>query len=493
MGNQTNSEGNLIIVSNRGPNDFVWQDDGWMVRPASGGLVSMIDPLARQADVTWFCCVSEPPPAAEARDVLFTTAADQTDPEHHIVPVPLPLKIYQAYYGAISNEVLWMLQHHLVGIFGYSSLDAQRHLAWSEGYMEANRRVARSIRDSRIKPRAFLIQDYHLYPLPELLRRDFPEVPSLHFTHIPFPDSATLKLIPKEWRDAILNGLLGSDVVGMQTEWDVRPFLGCCEELLGAAVNYRDKTVTARDGRIVRVRAFPASTDPAEVEEAMKSAGVAAARERLAPWLGDDGPEPPRLIIRVDRLDPSKNQVVGFQAFGRLLELRPELRKRLRFLAFLVPSRTDLNVYRKYRDAVYAAIEEVNTKFATDCGGEPIQVFYTNDREQALAAMEQCDVLLVNSREDGMNLVVKEWSVVARRPGVPVISETAGVASIVSDTALLVSPLDIEGTARAMERALDMPEEERTQRLGKLRESVRSWNASHWLSAQLTELGLNSQ
>jgi trehalose-6-phosphate synthase len=123
--NQTkHSAGNLIIVSNRGPNDFVWQDDHWVVRPASDGLVSMIDPLARQPDVTWFCCVSEAPPASESRAALFTTAADQTGPEHHIVPVPLPSKIYQAYYGTISNEVLWMLQHHLVGQFGYSSLDA---------------------------------------------------------------------------------------------------------------------------------------------------------------------------------------------------------------------------------------------------------------------------------------------------------------------------------------------------------------------------------
>jgi len=133
-------------------------------------------------------------------------------------------------------------------------------------------------------------------------------------------------------------------------------------------------------------------------------------------------------------------------------------------------------------------IDEVNTRFAADCEGEPIQVFYTNDREQALAAMEQCDVLLVNSREDGMNLVVKEWAVVSQRPGVAVISETAGVAAITADSALLVSPLDIEGTARAMERALGMRSEERAARLTTLRESVYSWSAADWLSAQLAEL-----
>ena len=99
--NQGNKHaGNLIIVSNRGPNDFVWQDERWVVRSATGGLVSMIDPLARQPNVTWFCCVSEPPSSRESRVALFTTAADQTDPEHHIVPVPVPSKIYQAYYGS---------------------------------------------------------------------------------------------------------------------------------------------------------------------------------------------------------------------------------------------------------------------------------------------------------------------------------------------------------------------------------------------------------
>src|SRR4051812_14529008 len=342
MNRENEQRGDLIIVSNRGPNDFVWEDDRWVVRTASGGLVSMIDPLARQPNVTWFCCVSEPSPASDSRAELLTTAADQSDPAHHIVPVPLPRRVYQDYYGAISNEVLWMLQHHLVGQFGYSSLDAERHRAWSEGYLEANRRVARAIQESGIKPRAFLIQDYHLYPLPELLRQSFPGVPSLHFTHIPFPDSATLKLIPQGWRDTILHGLLGADVVGMQTDWDARPFLGCCEELLGAVVDYKNAAVIARDGRSVRVRAFPASADPAAVEQTMNSPALSEARKKLACSLNETVADK-QLIIRVDRLDPSKNQVIGFQAFGRLLEMRPDLRAKVRFLAFLVPSRTDLS------------------------------------------------------------------------------------------------------------------------------------------------------
>ena len=241
------------------------------------------------------------------------------------------------------------------------------------------------------------------------------------------------------------------------------------------------------------MRVFPASTDPLAVEKSMLSPAVGTARHRLATWNGRRRRDAKQTIIRVDRLDPSKNQIIGFHAFGRFLELRPDLRRSIRFLAFLIPSRTDLSVYRSYRDAVYAAISEVNVRFAADCGCEPIQVYYTNDREQALAAMEQCDVLLVNSREDGMNLVVKEWAIVSRRPGVAVISETAGVAATTADNALLVSPLDIEGTARAMESALGMSVVERSSRLQNLRASVHSWSAANWLSAQLAELGIKSQ
>jgi trehalose 6-phosphate synthase len=214
----------------------------------------------------------------------------------------------------------------------------------------------------------------------------------------------------------------------------------------------------------------------------MDSPGVLSARQRLAPYLEK------LTVVRVDRLDPSKNQIIGFKAFGRLLELRPDLRGPLRFLAFLVPSRTDLGVYREYREAVYAAIREVNAAYAQECGFDPIEVFYTNDREQALAAMEQCDALLVNSREDGMNLVVKEWAVVSKRPGVVILSETCGVASEIGADALMVSPLDIEGTAQALAQAIDMSNEERWARLAGIRAKVHSWTAAHWLSAQLDAL-----
>jgi trehalose 6-phosphate synthase len=191
-------------------------------------------------------------------------------------------------------------------------------------------------------------------------------------------------------------------------------------------------------------------------------------------------------------MNPSKNQLVGFLAFARLLESRPDLRGRARFLGFLVPSRTDLSVYRAYHDAIFATIDAINERFGAACGRPPIAVFYTNDRDQALAALAACDVLLVNSLQDGMNLVVKEWAVVSERPGALVVSETAGVAEEAADSALLVSPLDVEGTARALADGLDLPAAERAARLARLRERVAGWTAADWLAAQLADLGIAS-
>jgi trehalose 6-phosphate synthase len=137
---------------------------------------------------------------------------------------------------------------------------------------------------------------------------------------------------------------------------------------------------------------------------------------------------------------------------------------------------------------VYRTIDEINARYADACGGPPIQVFYTNDRDQALAAMQRCNVLVVNSLQDGMNLVAKEWAVVAEEPGVLIVSESAGVAADAADCALLISPLDIEGTARAISDALDMPAIERRARHARFLNRIEQWSARDWLNAQLADL-----
>ena len=471
----------LVIVANRGPNDFVWTDGRWRTRPSSGGLVSMLAPLASRPDVAWCCCVSEPPEAVEARHGLYTTAADQAEPGLHVVPIALPAPIYHAYYGQISNEVLWMLQHGLplpADVFAPYSL---RNRAWDYGYVAANARLASSIGATGWKPDAFLLQDYHLFPLPDMLRARFPNTPILHFTHVPFPGPGAWCQLPPAWSGRVVRGLLGADIVGFQTNRDREHFLDCCRSF-GYRVDRSAHVVEAGDGRQVRVRVYPASTSPEEVRSLLGRPQLADARQRM--YAGPDQ----QTIVRVDRLDPSKNQLAGFTAFERLLDAHPDLHGRLRFNAFLVPSRTDLEVYRAYRDTVFGRIAAINARFAGRCGGPVIQVFYTNDREQALAAMADADVLLANSLADGMNLVVKEWAIASVRPGVLVASDRMGVAAEAEGSALLVDPADVAATARALGQALAMPRHERQVRLQRLRTRVEAWTAHDWLLAQLRDL-----
>src|ERR1051326_7927475 len=193
----------LVIVANRGPNDFVWEDGGWRTRPSSGGLVSMLAPLASRPDVAWCCCVSEPPQAVEARRGLYTTAAEQSEPGLHVAPIALPAPMFNAYYGQISNEVLWMLQHGLPLPADVFTPYSWRTRAWEHGYVAANSRLANSIAASGWNPDAFLLQDYHLYPLPAMLRKRFPSTPILHFTHIPFPGPGAWCQLPPAWSGGV--------------------------------------------------------------------------------------------------------------------------------------------------------------------------------------------------------------------------------------------------------------------------------------------------
>jgi trehalose 6-phosphate synthase len=473
-----------VIVANRAPTNFIWQDGAWQTQQATNALSLMLGPLVQRSDVCWYCCAAEPAEATNAREALLAAGHNQASAGVQIIPVPVPAAVYAAYYDQICNETLWMVQHGIIGSQGYELLDAEHSQAWAKGYEPANRQLALAISESVASAGAFLIHDYHLYLLPALLRRLFPEAPILHYTHIPFPPASAWKLLPAQWRQSVFQGLLGANIIGLQTQTDARNCMASCEELVPAHVDWAKREIEAPDGRRVRVRVYPASVTPHELRQTMVSDHVCEARKRLA------GLFTGQTIVRVDRLDPSKNQVIGFLAFAHLLERRPDFRGRVRFLAFLVPSRGHLHIYQKYHDTIYRTVEQINNRFCDDCEQPPIEILYTNNREQALVAMEQCDVLLVNSRADGMNLVAKEWAIVSQRPGVLVLSELAGVAQEAVGAALLVSPLDVIGTSRMLELALDMSPETRGSYLERFRARIRHWTAAHWLQAQFADLGL---
>ena len=282
--------------------------------------------------------------------------------------------------------------------------------------------------------------------------------------------------------DVLVADLCAYDVVGFQTERYAHNFLRAVESFLpGSRVDHRTRRVLRADGHVAHVRHYPISLDVEATRRVAASTRARRRGEQLRAGAGD------QVIVRVDRLEPSKNILRGFAAFELLLQRNPRLRGRVTMLAFLVPSRTGLREYGDYGRKVQAAVDRINARFGR-AGYQHVQLFYENDYAQALAGLSIADVVLVNPLIDGMNLVAKEAVVVSERDAALVLSETAGAFDQMADGVLSVAPADIVGTAEAMAEGLAMPREERAERLARLRVGVEREDITWWLRRQLRDL-----
>jgi trehalose 6-phosphate synthase len=282
-------------------------------------------------------------------------------------------------------------------------------------------------------------------------------------------------------RRAIGEGVLGADVVGFHTERDVAAFLRFCGELLRLPVDAEGGVVRV-GRRSVRVRAYPISVDVAELEELAGRADVM----ELAGQLFAERPE--RVVLRVDRTDPSKNVVRGFHAFDRLLAQHPRWRGRVRMLALLDPSRQEIPEYAEYLGAIQRAAREVGERWADAEGTPAIDLRIHDNFPEVVAAYSQYDVLLVNALHDGMNLVAKEAPLVNARDGVLILSENAGAHAELGRHALSVNPFDVQEQADALAIALDMPAADRARRASAIRAQVRSHDVQRWIERQFEDL-----
>ena len=386
---------------------------------------------------------------------------------------------YAAFYNVAANPTLWFVQHALVGELA-EPVGAAFERAWDEGYAVVNAAFAHAVLEEleRQPDAAVFFQDYHLYLAPRLVRERAPDAALLHFVHIPWQEPAAWLGLPERVRVAIHDGLLANDVVGLHTERWRRAFLDCCEAFLEARV---EAGSVEHDGRTTRVNAHPISLDPAEFLTLAASGPVLEAERRLV------AERPELLILRVDRTDPSKNVVRGFEAYGLLLERYPELHGRVQFLALLDPSRQDIPEYVEHAAAIDRAAHTVNERFRRD-GWEPVVLRVEDDFAASVAAYKQYDVLLVNAVFDGLNLVAKEAPLVNERDGVLVLSANAGAHQELGRWAVSVDPFDVEGQAEALHEALTMPGDERHRRLEGIRAQVVEHDVAAWLAAQLADL-----
>jgi trehalose 6-phosphate synthase/phosphatase len=321
------------------------------------------------------------------------------------------------------------------------------------------------------------VHDYHLMLVPRLVRARCPGARIGFFLHTPVPDAAALAAVPQ--RAALLDGLLGADVVGFHTPAYADRFVDGVRSVLGRAA--RDGAVDG-GGHPVHVGAFPMGIDAGAFAARASDPRVGAEVARLR---AGGGP----LLVGVDRLDYTKGIPQRLEAFARLLELRPELRGRARLLQVAVPSRESVPAYRALRAAVESLVASINARFGGD-GWTPVEYLYGSVDAVRLSALHRAaDVMLVTPLRDGMNLVAKEF--VASRTdddGVLVLSRHAGAAAELR-AALLVDPADVEGLARSYDAALTMSAPERRVRMRRLRASVGAHDVFRWAGEFLDALG----
>jgi trehalose 6-phosphate synthase len=466
----------LIVVSNRGPVSFGRDETGSrVVRRGGGGLVTTLRSLVALHDVTWLASAMSDEDrrvAAESGDELLEETARDGSPYRFRLVAHDP-HAYDWFYNVVANPTLWFLQHYLWDLKQAPRWDRGLHHAWEEGYVAVNRSFAEAVAVEldREPEAAVFLHDYHLYLAPRMIREVRPDATLTQFIHIPWPQSDQWRVLPAPIRSAIHDGLLANDVIGFHSERWRRNFVRACHDILDVdSAPVRRRTVVA-----------PISVDPDEFDELATSDAVLAAEREIV------ARRPERLVLRVDRTDPSKNVVGGFQAFEAYLDAHPEARGRVGMLALLDPSRQDIPDYAEYLGAIQRAARAVNDRFQEN-GWMPIDLQIRDDFAQTVAAYKQYDVLLVNAIYDGLNLVAKEGPLVNERDGVLVLSENAGAHAELGPWALTVNPFDLSGQAEAIHTALELPAAERSARIDAIRAYVREHDLSAWVEAQLTAL-----
>lgn len=477
------SRHSLIIAANRAPVTFESTEDG-EIQPhrGEGGLVTALLGLCQYTDATWIACAQTEADAAWGQGEVPLQNDQGTIRVQFLSPQK---EAYEGYYNEISNPLLWFLQHSMWDVPRAPVIRRATWEAWEQGYVTVNQLFADAIAQQVLsipQPALVMLQDYHLYLAARFLRsrlrsRKSPIVS--HFIHIPWPGPEYWRILPPPMRYAILDGLCAVDILGCQTRDDGLNFLRTCEMYLPRShVNYRRGRVWYRN-HATHVHDFPISINVEDLKRTADLNEVHEYREEFQASLGDR-----RLIVRVDRIEPSKNIIRGFQAFEEMLELYPEYCDKVTFLALLAPSRMGVNEYQGYLDEIMAAAGRVNAMYGNS-EWEPVRVLIGENYPRAIAALQLYDVLLVNSIVDGMNLVAKEGPIVNQRDGVLILSEGTGARQQLAPGALIISPCDVYATARSLHQALIMSPEERHERIERLRWIVERDHIGIWLCQQL--------
>ena len=459
----------LLVVSNRLPLTTRRSGNEWRAERSSGGLVAALSPVMERARGMWIGWPGDAPAGdAAGREALLRSWEKQ----HRFVSVDLPPKVTRAFYEGYSNNTIWPLLH------GFPTLVSFDHETWV-AYRDANERFAAAILERSRPGDLVWIHDYQLMLVPAMLRAAQPDIRVGFFLHVPFPSPEVFRILPQ--REAILNGLLGSDLVGFQTHEHLGAFRRTLLQVLGTESRMDRVEI---DGRIVSLEAHPIGIVTDEWERlATRDAGVARRVRDLHARHADR-----KLVLAVDRLDYTKGIPERLRAFRHFLLSRPEWRGRVTLLQVAVPSRERIPRYVELRREVSELVGDLNGELGTATWNPVIYLRRSVSRSELAALYAAADVAWIGSLRDGMNLVAKEYvACQLDRAGVLLLSEFAGAAGEMGE-AIRVNPYDGQGSAVALERALGMPEDERLERQAALLKRVRRNNALTWAEGFVADL-----
>lgn len=449
----------LVIASNRGPVSFKRSDDGGLVAGrGAGGLVSSVGPLIAGTGATWVAAAM----SDEDREASAQGLVESEGFRLRLLDVDAAL--WRQAYNVVSNASLWFLHHGLYDLARRPRYDRHWHEAWN-GYRTVNQQFADAVADEAPDGATVLAQDYHLSLVPAMLRDQRPDLSVVHFSHTPFAEPATIRVLPTA--EELLQGMAASAACGFHAKRWAANFADCCRDVLGV----EPATFVS-----------PLEPDPNDIQAVADSPECAAEHA----WL-DDVVRGRKLILRVDRIELSKNIVRGFVAFDVLLEEHPEWRGKVVFVGLVYPSRDALVQYQAYRQEVDTVVERINNRWATD-DWTPIVLDPTDNFPRSVAALQRYDVLLVNPVRDGLNLVAKEGPLVNGCDGVLALSREAGVWDSLASVALGLNPFDIAETADVLVHALTLSADERRRLSAGLRDAVLSRSPQDWLDDQFASI-----
>lgn len=449
----------LLIVSNRLPVTVRVERNDVLVESSSGGLATAMRGPHTTMDSLWIGWPGDLSRlSAEQRARIDAQLAEQ-----RTVAVTLSTQEVTRYYDGFSNSVLWPLFHYLMDKV---HLDARRD--W-EVYRKVNQRFADAVAELYRPGDVIWIHDYQLALVPQLLRARLPNARIGFFLHIPFPSSEVFRLLP--WREAILRGLLGADLIGFHTASYRHNFAFSAARVIGLDPEV-DEIVY--EDRVVRLGVHPIGIDAAAFAELADDESVRVEAREI------HGPNDLSLALGVDRLDYTKGIPRRLLAVEQFLERQKDRASRFRYMQLAVPTRERVEAYGEFRRTVNELVGRINGHYGS-LASAPIHFLHRAVTPSQLSAMYRAaDVMVVTPLRDGMNLVAKEY--VASRTddtGVLILSEFAGAADELTD-ALLVNPYDIDSVAHALARATEMPREEQRKRMSALRRRVLDYDVHAW-------------